>query len=65
MVDRECDATGELYTLATSDLHQTHFAPSERPAQRKIKAAQRRAAKKAELEKLKAQVAQTEEAAQG
>ena len=65
VVDRECDATGELYTLATSDLHQTHFTPSERPNQRKIKAAARRAAKKAELEQLKAKVAQTEEAAQG
>ena len=50
VVDRECNATGAVYAVATSDLHQSFYAPAERPNQRKLKAQARRAAKKAEAE---------------
>ena len=50
IVARHCDETDEVYPVATSDLHQTFYAPAERPNQRKIKAAAARAAKKAKAE---------------
>ncbi len=50
IVARHCDATDEVYPVATSDLHQTFYAPAERPNQRKIKAAAKRGAKKAQTE---------------
>lgn len=50
VVDRKCDATKAVYTVATSDLHQCFYCPDERPTQRKIKAKALRAAAKAEKE---------------
>ena len=50
VVDRHCDATDAVYPVATSDLHQTFYAPAERPNQAKIKAKAKRAAKKAQAD---------------
>ena len=52
VVQKECESTGKLFHVATSDLHQCFYAPSERRKMRNLKAKERRVAKKAKQEEL-------------
>lgn len=65
---RTCEATGEAFPVATSDLHQTTMVRSEREKrqkeQQKERRKRRRQEAKAENEALKARVAELEKSAQ-
>ena len=59
---RECQETGDMFWLATSDIWQTRYSPAVRKAKQREKAREGRKARnatlKAENEQLKAQVAE-------